>query len=243
MSHEHIFTEFFLRNSWGSAESVSGISATLSRTESIRQKLPAMFQTLGIQSIVDIGCGDWNWMRHVDLSGISYLGIDIVEPLVEQLQSRYTNPTIRFQKTNVLEEPPETADLWIVRDFCGLYGYDEIKQLFQQFISSESRFIAITSIDACDNQDSLPGTWRALNLRDAPFNLPEPVCVLDDGQQWFRNKKLLVFSSGAIEEWFPTMLARLAIDQPNNVTDTQDRNAHLVSNVPLRQLSLRVHRE
>ena len=242
MSHEHIFTEIYMRNSWGSAESVSGISATLSRTESIRAKLPAVIQTLGIQSMLDVGCGDWNWMRHVDLSGVSYLGIDIVEPLIERLQERHTKPSIRFQKTNVLEEPPETADLWLVRDFCGLYGYDEIKKIFQQFLSSESRFIAVTSIDDCENQDILPGTWRALNLRDAPFNLPEPVCVIEDDKQWFRTKKLLVFSYGAIEEWFPSMLARLEVDQQNTDTDTQDRNAHLVSNVPLRQLSLRAHR-
>ena len=242
MSHEQIFTEIYMRNSWGSTESVSGISATLSRTESIREKLPVIFQTLGIQSIVDVGCGDWNWMQRVDLSGMTYLGIDIVEPLIESLQARHTKPGIRFQKMDVLSEPPETADLWIVRDFCGLYGYDEIKQLFQEFLSSDSRFIAITTIDDCENQDTLPGTWRALNLRDAPFNLPEPVCVIDDGKQWFRTKKLLVFSFGAIEEWFPTMLARLEVDQPNTETDTLDRNAHLVSNVPLRQLSLRAHR-
>ena len=243
MSNEQIFTEIYLRNSWGVTESVSGISATLSRTESIRNTLPTLIETLNIQRIVDIGCGDWNWMRHVDLSGVSYLGIDIVDTLVERLQAQYTTPMIRFQKTDVFNEPPETADLWIVRDICGLYGYDEIKQLIQQFISSESKFIAITTIDGCDNQDSLTGTWRALNLMSAPFNLPEPVCILEDGQQWFRPKKLLIFSHGAIEEWFPTMLARLAIDQPNNVTDTLDRNAHLVSNVSLRQLSLRVHRE
>jgi len=242
MSNEQIFTEIYMRNSWGSAESVSGISATLSRTESIRQKLPAIIQTLEIQSIIDIGCGDWNWMRQVDLSGVSYLGIDIVEPLIEKLQTQYTSSNIRFQKMDVLTELPETTDLWIVRDICGLYGYDECKQIFHQFLTSESRFLAITTIDGCENQDSLPGTWRALNLRDAPFNLPEPVCVIDDGQQWFRNKKLLVFSYGAIEEWFPSMLARLEVDQPNMETDTLDRNAHLVSNVPLRQLSLRGHK-
>lgn len=243
MSHESIFTEIYQRNSWGSTESVSGMSATLSRTELIRANLPAIFQTLGIQSVVDIGCGDWNWMRNVDLSGVSYLGVDIVEPLIEHLQSLYTTPTIRFQKMDVFTEPPETADLWLVRDVCGLYGYDEIKQLVQQFLTSESRFIAITTIDGCENQDSLPGTWRALNLRDAPFNLPEPVCAIDDSQQWFRTKKLVVFSYGAIEEWFPSMLARLEVDQPNNLSDTLDRNAHLVSNVPLRQLSLRGHTE
>ncbi len=238
MSHEQIFTELYTQNTWGDTETRSGCSARMNRTESIRAKFPSLFQSLTITSVLDVGCGDWNWMRHVDLSGVSYLGIDIVEPLIESLQATYTRPNVHFQKMDGLTEPPETADLWLVRDVLGLYGYDECKQLFQQFLSSESRFIAITTIDACENKDCLAGTWRPLNLLDAPFNLPEPVCVIDDGQQWFRSKKLIVCSHGAIEEWFPTMLARLEVDRQNTGPDIPDRNAHLVSNVPLRQLSL-----
>lgn len=242
MSHEQIFTDIYNLNSWGLSETRSGCGATLSRTASLRANLPSLFQTLNLTSIVDVGCGDWNWMRHVDLSGVSYLGIDCVAPLIESLQQTYSSPSIRFQKMDVFVDPPETADIWIVRDVLGLYGYDECKQLFQQFLVSESRFLAVTSIDSCINQDGLPGTWRALNLQDAPFNLPTPVCILEDGQQWVRPKKLLVYSHGAIEEWFPTMIARLEVDQPNMEIDTLDRNAHLVSNVPLRQMSLRDHR-
>jgi hypothetical protein len=39
---------------------------------------------LGAQSLLDAGCGDFNWMRTVDLPGIKYIGVDVVSDLIER---------------------------------------------------------------------------------------------------------------------------------------------------------------
>jgi hypothetical protein len=194
---ESFFTSIYKTNAWGSKETVSGHSSTLVRTETLRSNLPTLFEELYIKSILDCGCGDFNWFQKIPLeSTIQYLGVDIVEPIIVQNQNNYSKENIHFQKMNVLEEPPETADLWILRDVCGLYSYDECRVFLKKFIESTSKYLAITSIEKTDeNVDGMLGTWRALDLRKAPFHFPEPTQVLPDGQQWFRKKFLYVYTS------------------------------------------------
>ena len=72
------FTEIFDKNLWASPESVSGGGSEMQNTEAIRRELPYLIQKFGIKSILDIPCGDWNWMKSVDLCGASYIGADIV---------------------------------------------------------------------------------------------------------------------------------------------------------------------
>lgn len=242
MNLEQIFTEIYQSSSWGSKESRSGPSATLERTTELREQLPQLFQTLGITSLFDAGCGDWTWMREVNLSDITYIGADIVTPLIETLQNTFTTSTVKFQKMNIMEEPPETADLWLVRDMANLYSFSEIQTLIEKFLESESRFLAITSVEDSENSDGITPSWRPIDFMKAPFHLPTPIVQLDDGQQWFRKKSLFVYSSGALEEWKETMLAKSEAALENTLHDKQDRNAHLTSNVSLRSVELRGHK-
>ena len=198
---ESFFTSVYKTNAWGSKETVSGPSSTLIKTELLRSNLPTLFDELYINSILDCGCGDFNWFQKIPLkSTIQYLGVDIVEPIIVQNQKNYTKENIHFQKMNILEEPPETADLWILRDVCGLYTYDDCRIFLKKFLESNSKYLAITSIEKTDeNVDGMLGTWRALDLTKAPFQFPEPSKVLLDGQQWFRKKYLYVYSYEQIQ--------------------------------------------
>lgn len=239
---EQVFTDIYKINAWGSKESVSGPPSSLERTAELRVSLLSLFGDLEVQSVIDIGCGDWNWMQYVDLTDISYLGVDIVQPLIENLQKKYTNPNINFQKMNVLVDPAETADLWLARDFCCFYTPKEIQQFFQKFLESQSKFLAVTSIETrTPYQETLLGSWKPLNLLAAPLELPEPMAEYDDGQQWFKKKQLLVYNRQQILEWFAFKGSKIAVETPKPLRDKQDRNAHLVSNVSLRDVKLHAH--
>ena len=61
------FTTIYRQNVWGSRESVSGNGSTLASTEVFRAEFAALLTTLGIRSILDAPCGDFNWMRLVPL--------------------------------------------------------------------------------------------------------------------------------------------------------------------------------
>jgi hypothetical protein len=49
-----------------------------------------------IHSLLDLPCGDFNWMQHVDLQGIKYTGGDIVEALVARIRHNTAMPSAAF---------------------------------------------------------------------------------------------------------------------------------------------------
>lgn len=241
-SIEFIFSTIYANNSWGCKESRSGPAASLDRTASLRAALPEIFSQLKIQSILDCGCGDWNWMKTVDLSGIKYIGCDIVPELIEQLQLNYSSSSVNFQVLNILHDPPDTADLWLARDLVCLFSNKDIWTFFQKFIESGSNYLAITSIDENEPyQDTFTGAWTPLNLLTDPFNMPEPVMRIEDGDQWFMKKWILVYEKEQIQEWFHTKATRFDMMGTTITTSVEvnnDRNAHLTNNIPLRKMKL-----
>jgi hypothetical protein len=243
---EAVLTEIYEKNRWGCQETRSGPGSTLLRTEKLRSQLPGFFQELKIQSILDCGCGDWNWMRHVDLSGVEYIGAEIVEPLLNNLQQTYTKETIKFQKLNCFKDPPEKTDLWIARDLLNLVPLSSIRLFFHRFLESKSSFLAVTSLETYEPyEDVLEGSMMPLNLREPPLRLPDPLTILEDGQQWFKPKKLLVYTRQQIMDWFMEttfMISNVEVALPQEEIDILDRNAHLQSNVKLKNMSLHDHR-
>jgi hypothetical protein len=245
MSNEQIMSDIYTRSAWGSQESRSGPSSTSQRTEQLRGQLPQLFSKFNIQSILDCGCGDWSWMSEVDLTNIEYIGVDIVDPLLDYLQTKYKFPNVRFQKMDVMEDPAETADLWFVRDLLPLYPTSTYTHFFQRFLESNSKYIALTSIETDEPNDTgVLGIWRTLNLREAPFSLKHPISILPDGKQWRRQKYMLVFSRDQIQTWMDTDPFRPIVEAPPQSTphDTRDMNAYKLSNIPLRLRSLHDHR-
>jgi len=247
MDTEARFTEIYSTCAWGSKETVSGSSSTLVKTIDLRNCLRPFFTKYNIQSIFDCGCGDFHWFQHVSLDAITYIGADIVEQLIKENQRDYTVSTIHFQKMDILVDPPETADLWIVRDFCGLYPFESIRQLLLKFLESNSNYLAITSFSMEEpNVEGAIGILRPLDFMQAPFLFPDPVEELEDGQQWFRKKSLSIYTREQLLE-LPFLNATTpstsAVDPWNTVYGTQGMRGTLLSNVPLRQQTLHVHKE
>ena len=84
-----IFTEIYESNSWTSSESRSGLGSELISTETIRKELPEVFKKFNIKSVLDIPCGDFNWMSNVDLKEVHYIGADIVENMIEDNKNNF----------------------------------------------------------------------------------------------------------------------------------------------------------
>ena len=55
-------------------ETISGVGASLHDTERIRTLLPQLFHDFKITSVLDVGCGDFNWIRHIIEKSVVYVG-------------------------------------------------------------------------------------------------------------------------------------------------------------------------
>lgn len=169
------FTLIYRRNAWGSKESVSGSGSTLAMTKSIRSLLPIVFEKFKIKSLLDVPCGDFNWMRLVDLNGISYLGGDIVEPLVADLNRNFSSNSISFRQFDITIDLFPKSDLVLNRDCLFHLSYGDIELTLSNFLKSGSKYFLSTSHENGGkfmNTDIRSGDFRLIDLFDSPFCFP-----------------------------------------------------------------------
>ncbi|MDX2302067.1 MAG: class I SAM-dependent methyltransferase [Microscillaceae bacterium] len=182
-SQQDIFTEIYQSNYWGDSESISGMGSNLEQTAAIRKELKILFEKFSITSILDIPCGDFNWMKEVDLQKIAYTGADIVEAIVHQNQEKYAQKAqIRFELLNLTEDSLPAVDLILCRDCLVHFSYEDFFKALQQIKTSQSKYLLTTTFTNPNryNFDIQTGDWRVLNLEKAPFHFPKPIDLINE---------------------------------------------------------------
>lgn len=177
-----IFTETYRKRYWRSRESVSGRGAELGQTALLRGELPALFRQYGIRTLLDLPCGDFNWMRQVDLGEVRYTGGDIVAELIAQNQEKYAGERRTFLELDLLTDALPDADCILVRDCLVHFSLEHIRQALENIRQSNITYLLTTSFPGTrHNEDIQTGHWRTLNLQLAPFLFPEPLVCLNEG--------------------------------------------------------------
>src|SRR5258708_5382105 len=115
ISSEQTFTRIYRNNRWGGVESASGRGSDPDQTTRIIRDLPTLLRALEIRRLLDIPCGDYRWMRRVNLGKIDYVGADVVEALVADNRLRFAGAPIRFEQLNVITDPLPRVDLVLCR--------------------------------------------------------------------------------------------------------------------------------
>ena len=176
------FQRIFELNLWGNDESVSGEGSNLARTAVVRAQLPALLARHGVRSILDAPCGDFFWMKEVDLGDIDYIGVDIVSGIIAKNVERYAGPKRRFLVCDLVEDPLPAADLILCRDVLVHLTYAETRRALDSFKRSRATWLLTTTFTGPrENRDITTGDWRPINLQHAPYNFPQPVDLLNEG--------------------------------------------------------------
>jgi SAM-dependent methyltransferase len=180
-SVETRFTRIYKENRWADSESASGTGSNLFETTQIRAVLPGLFSSLGVRSVLDAPCGDFNWMR--TLAGLldRYDGLDIVAEIIARNQAAYGSDRIAFRCGNLIADPLPRADMILCRDCLVHLSLSDIFRALRNIKASGATWLATTTFSGPrPNIDIVTGDWRALNLRSAPFNFPEPAASVDE---------------------------------------------------------------
>ncbi|MGP0591589.1 class I SAM-dependent methyltransferase [Nitrospira sp. T9] len=178
-STEGIFTEIYKENYWRGKSSVSGQGSDLEQTQTIVKELPILLNDLNISTMLDIPCGDFFWMKMVDLKSVHYTGADIVGELVERNQQLYQTDNIVFTKLNLLRSDLPKVDLIFCRDCLGHFSFSNIIMALKNMSRSESSYLLTTTFpERKANCDIVTGQWRPLNLEAGPFHFPPPQSLL-----------------------------------------------------------------
>lgn len=170
-----IFGKIYADNLWGSSESVSGPGSGVVYTKELRLSLSELLIERNIKSILDCGCGDFNWMKEIPLRDIKYQGIDVVENLIESNKALNTLANVTFVTGDVINDRLPGVDLLMCRDVLVHLTNDQIRTALQNFYSSGSEYFLITSFSGSVNADTFTGDWRSVNLQIERYNFPQPL--------------------------------------------------------------------
>jgi len=176
-----VFSMHFRDNRyWGSDESRSGEGSELKQTEVIRREFPRLLESYQVRSVLDIPCGDFNWMRTISLN-IPYTGADIVDEVVQANQQKYASGNRSFVKLNVTRDELPKVDLLLCRDCLFHFSYKDIFLALDRIKHSGSTYLLVTTNTAVSqNRDIVTGEFRRLNLQIPPFSFPKPILLIDE---------------------------------------------------------------
>lgn len=195
-SPEEAFTYIYENKLWGAneyGEGHSGCGSTVVATEPYRKFLEEFLKTFEITSVVDYGCGDWEFSQTIDWTGIDYLGLDVVKHVIERNQEKFSAPNIHFVNVDGLSTTLPKADLLICKDVLQHLTNEDIAVFLEQIPSFKYCLITndVNPKTKTSQNTNIPrGGFRWLDLTRPPFNQKgEKVLFYSDG---YHLKQLLL---------------------------------------------------
>ena len=180
-------------------QSISGLGSDMGSNSPLIISLKKFIETHKIKNILDLGCGDFNWMRHVVVNNKNikkYLGYDIVKDIVIKNNNKFSNKIISFKNKDILEiETINKYDLVIVRDLFIHIKNHEILKILNNIKMSKSKYAMFGNYQTVEFNNDLTnyGHHREVNLERDPFHLRKPIIFFDDNEKQRSIRKLNIY--------------------------------------------------
>ena len=170
------FNRIYAEGTWGKdvkGRGTSGSGSTLEITREYRAYVEDFMKQHAIKSVVDAGCGDWNFSSAINWGDASYLGVDIASDVIEAVRERHETGKIKFQVGDIAEDLP-AADLLISKDVLQHLSNELVHKFIKNNLRKGKYKWAILTNDRGrppQNLDILPGGYRVIDLAAAPFEV------------------------------------------------------------------------
>jgi SAM-dependent methyltransferase len=179
------FGQIYRDHSWGGV-SRSGVGSSQEAARAYADTVTSVMQRFDVGTVLDLGCGDWEFSRRIDWGGARYIGVDIVPELVEHLRATFGGPNVEFLQGNLLDADLPDADLVLCKDVLQHLGTAQVERALDRLsryplvmLTNDRvlrtrlgwRHLWRTTETGTPNVDIPPGGWRPLLLREPPFGL------------------------------------------------------------------------
>jgi SAM-dependent methyltransferase len=172
-----VFNDIYSNAKWGKNfgdAGTSGFGSMVSTTLLYRSYVQEFMKELAVHSVVDAGCGDWEFSQAMDWSGIDYKGYDIVPAVIERDKAKFEKANVHFFVANIVETELPPADLLIVKHVLQHLPTASV----QRFLGQLSKYKHVLVTDTVNqatlsgkNADIEVGSFRELDITRAPFNV------------------------------------------------------------------------
>lgn len=179
---EYIYSKKKWDKSGGKAEFYSGPGSHEDKyVDPYCELISRFISEHNITEVCDIGCGDFNVASKWLNDSVQYMGIDIVQKMIDHHNREYANDHISFQCMDIVEQPLPDAQLCLVRQVLQHLNNDEVMQVLKKI--KKYKYVIITeSVTEKQyakeyNSDKAHGSGirvynqSGLYFDEAPFNL------------------------------------------------------------------------
>ncbi|GAB5370237.1 hypothetical protein AAMO2058_001475000 [Amorphochlora amoebiformis] len=139
--------------------------------------------------MVDAPCGALKWTQilirelQANNKDFRYRGIDIAPSVVNSNRVRFrrSEPIWEFECGDLAcIRIPTGFDVIFTRDCLQHLPYHTIWKIIENVARSPARYWLVGSYDGARNRNISPGDYFPINIRAGPFNLANPIEVLDE---------------------------------------------------------------
>lgn len=159
------------------SESLSGPGSHLANATDTVVFLSEIIKKYKIQTILDLGCGDWNWMKKIHFDNIKYEGWDCDEEMINKNIKNYSNDLITFKVQDIVTKEIPRVDLIICRDVLFHMDKEIGLDLVKKIKKSCNYFLSTSFLNNTKNKNIVKYTnfddwgFYEINLNIEPFNL------------------------------------------------------------------------
>ena len=129
-----VFSDIYKNNLWGgkTGEFCSGEGSSLKTNEAYCTYVKDFIAHHQIKRVLDIGCGDFQVSCNIAEPHFEYVGIDVVEPLIERNQRTFGNQHITFKCLDVTVDELPDADLVLIREVLQHLSNQQISAILEK---------------------------------------------------------------------------------------------------------------
>ena len=155
----------------------SGDGSHVAKNRQSLLALEKLMEEHNVGSVVEVGCGDFEVMRHGNLDGVNYHGYDVSAVAIARAR-QYESARVRFSVSNA-DTQYEAADLLIVKDVLQHLPFAEIRKILAQLprfrvaviVNDVVSEVANADVDGRTGLPMRPGAYRKVDVTRAPFGV------------------------------------------------------------------------
>ena len=180
MSRKKIFRDIYRNDQWARRKRYEAASSDFySGPGSYADELVNPYVSLvreliaekEIESIADLGCGDFNVGSRISQLVADYTGCDIVPELVERNKRKYGGDGCRFVCLDMVVDDLPSADLCLIREVFQHLGNEEVQHVLPKL--RQYKYVLVTETikrnKEGSNEDITHGGFRGVSLEYPPF--------------------------------------------------------------------------
>lgn len=161
------FNNIYINNVWGNG---SGPGSYIENVKPWVNAINSVIKEKNISSVLDLGCGDGQWLNLLPLDKISYIGIDASELAISLNKSKNHLGNLTFIHDDLVTADYPKVDLIIIKDVLQHLPYDMIKSILSK-IKTGCRYALFCEDFSNSDKDINAGEWRGINLMGPKFDI------------------------------------------------------------------------